>query len=44
MNLKKAVHASDQDMPDVLARRQAWLDEWPELDPERLVFINEIGI
>jgi transposase len=27
----------------VLARRQAWFDAQPELDPERLVFIDETG-
>ena len=27
--------------PDVLARRQAWFDGQTELDPERLVFIDE---
>ena len=27
----------------MLARRQAWFDEQPELDPQRLVFIDETG-
>jgi hypothetical protein len=27
----------------VLARRQAWFDEQPELDPQSLVFIDETG-
>jgi hypothetical protein len=28
-------HAAEQDRPDVAARREAWLQAWPELDPER---------
>jgi transposase len=38
---KKTAHASEQDRPDVLTRRQAWFDAQPDLDPERLVFIDE---
>ena len=38
---KKTAHASEQDRPDVLKRRQAWFDAQPDLDPERLVFIDE---
>jgi transposase len=40
---KKTGHAAEQDRPDVLSRRQAWFDAQPELDPERLVFIDETG-
>ncbi len=29
--------------PDVAARRQAWFDAQPDLDPEDLVFIDETG-
>lgn len=29
--------------PDVAARRQVWFDAQPDLDPERLVFIDETG-
>src|SRR3546814_16923892 len=29
--------------PDVLARRRAWFKAQPDLDPERLVFIDETG-
>uniref|UniRef100_UPI001A962F1A IS630 family transposase n=1 Tax=Sabulicella rubraurantiaca TaxID=2811429 RepID=UPI001A962F1A len=36
-------HAAEQDRPDVAARRQAWFDAQPDLDPERLVFIDETG-
>ena len=38
---KKNGHASEQDRPDVLARRQAWRDGQAGLDPARLVFIDE---
>jgi transposase len=38
---KKTAHAAEQDRPDILKRRQAWFDGQPDLDPERLVFIDE---
>jgi transposase len=38
---KKSAHAAEQSRPDVLKRRQAWFDEQLDLDPERLVFIDE---
>jgi transposase len=38
---KKTAHASEQDRPDVLTRRWAWFEEQLELEPERLVFIDE---
>jgi transposase len=38
---KKTAHAAEQDRPDVLKRRQAWFDGQTDLDPERLVFIDE---
>jgi transposase len=38
---KKTAHAAEQDRPDILKRRQDWFDGQPELDPERLVFIDE---
>ncbi|WP_236549625.1 IS630 family transposase [Novosphingobium sp. TCA1] len=40
---KKTAHASEQERPDVLARRRAWFKAQPDLDPERLVFIDETG-
>jgi transposase len=40
---KKTAHASEQDRPDVLRRRQAWFEAQHDLDPERLVFIDETG-
>ena len=40
---KKTAHASEQDRPDVLKRRQAWFDSQLDLDPDKLVFIDETG-
>jgi transposase len=40
---KKTAHASEQERPDVAARRQAWFDAQPDLDPRHLVFIDETG-
>ena len=38
---KKTAHASEQDRPDILTRREAWFDGQADLDPDRLVFIDE---
>jgi transposase len=38
---KKTAHAEEQERPDVLKRRRDWFEAQPELDPERLVFIDE---
>ena len=38
---KKTLHASEQERPDVMTRRQAWFDGQTDLDPERVVFIDE---
>jgi len=38
---KKTGHAVEQDRPDVLSQRRAWFDAQPDLDPERLVFVDE---
>src|SRR3981189_129505 len=40
---KKIVHASEQERPDVAAARAAWIAAQPDLDPARLVFIDETG-
>lgn len=41
---KKSAHALEQDRPDILKRRRAWFDGQPDLDPARLVFIDETGL
>ena len=38
---KKTAHAVEQDRPDVLTRRQDWFDRQEDLDPDRLIFIDE---
>jgi transposase len=38
---KKTAHAAEQERPDVLRQREAWFEEQLDLDPERLVFIDE---
>jgi transposase len=38
---KKTAHAEEQERPDVLKRRRDWFAPQPELDPERLIFIDE---
>ncbi|WP_156510687.1 IS630 family transposase [Labrenzia sp. OB1] len=43
MTFKKTAHASEQQRPDVLRRREAWFELQSDLDPERLVFIDETG-
>ena len=40
---KKTAHAAEQDRPDVAARRWVWFEGQPDLDPERLVFVDETG-
>jgi transposase len=40
---KKTAHASEQERPDVAARRQAWAEVQPALDAKHLVFIDETG-
>ncbi|MFD1104040.1 IS630 family transposase, partial [Sphingobium olei] len=38
---KRPGHAIEQDRPDVLRQRRHWFDGQLDLDPERLVFIDE---
>ena len=40
---KKTAHASEQHRPDVAARRRAWCEAQPGLNPGRLVFVDETG-
>ena len=39
--LKKTLHASEQDRPDIARRRIRWKAHQGRLDPKRLVFIDE---
>jgi transposase len=43
MTFKKTARASEQQRADVLQHRQAWFDRQPNLEVERLVFIDETG-
>ena len=38
---KGALHASEQSRPDVMEAREAWFEGQLDLDPERVVFIDE---
>jgi hypothetical protein len=38
---KKSAHALEQDRPDILKRRRDWFDGQLDLDPAKLVFIDE---
>ncbi len=40
---KKKAHAAGRRRSDVNAAREAWFDGQLDLDPERLVFIDETG-
>ena len=41
---KKSAHALEQDRPDILKRRRDWFDGLLDLDPAKLVFIDETGL
>ena len=43
MTFKKTAHASEQQRADVLRRRRIWFEAQPDLEPKRLVFIDETG-
>jgi hypothetical protein len=38
---KKTAHASEQDRPDIVKRREDWFEDNSTFDPQRLVFIDE---
>jgi transposase len=40
---KKTAHAAERDRPDILKQREAWFEDQLELDPSKLVFIDETG-
>jgi hypothetical protein len=39
--IKKTLHASEQDRPDVARRRLQWQQRQASVDPRRLIFIDE---
>jgi transposase len=41
---KKSLHAEEQDTPEAQQRRQAWRDQVKQIDPKRLVFLDESGV
>lgn len=41
---KKTGHASGQERQDVAAAREAWFEGQPDLDPKKLVFIDETAV
>jgi transposase len=41
---KKTAHASEQERADVKAARENWFAGQDDLDPERLIFIDESGL
>ncbi len=41
--IKKTAHAAEQDRADVAAAREAWFEAQPDLDPTKLVFLDETG-
>jgi len=41
---KKSSRAAEQDRPDVALKRQDWRAAQEEVDPERLVFLDETGL
>jgi hypothetical protein len=43
LTFKKSAHAAERDRPDILKRREAWSEDQLELDPSKLVFIDETG-
>ncbi|WP_145145066.1 IS630 family transposase [Roseomonas gilardii] len=38
---KRPAYAAEQDRPEILKRRWDWFESQPDLDPDRLVFIDE---
>lgn len=41
---KKSAYALEQDRPDILKRRRIWFDRQLDLDPEKLILIDETGL
>ena len=43
LSFKKTLHAAEQDRPDVARAREAWKANQANLNPDKLVFIDETG-
>ncbi|HZM08091.1 MAG TPA: IS630 family transposase [Methylocella sp.] len=43
VTFKKTAHATEQQRPDVLKKRLEWFEGQLDLDPDKLVFIDETG-
>jgi hypothetical protein len=41
VSTRKTAHAAEQSRPDILKERERWFEGRLELDPERLVFLDE---
>jgi len=41
ITFKKSAHADEQSLPDIAKQRQAWFEGRLDLDPAKLVFIDE---
>jgi transposase len=41
---KKTSHAAEQERAEVRAAREVWFADQPDLDPTRLIFIDETGL
>ena len=44
LRVKKSLHASEQDSAEGVRRREQWRAETADIDPERLVFLDECGV
>jgi transposase len=42
--VKKTRQAIEQDRPDIVAARMAWRAELAQVDPQRLIFLDESGV
>lgn len=40
---KKSIHASERERPDVVQARGQWEDDTAQVDPRRLIFLDESG-
>jgi hypothetical protein len=42
--VKKTVHAAEQSREDVIAKRKEWRDFQANIDPSKLIFLDESGV